>query len=260
VDLKLKDKIALVTGGSRGLGKAICLALAAEGARVAVNYYRNAAKGVDLVGEADAVVDQIARDYGTEALAAPADVAVEADSLTMLRLIEQRMGPLDVLVNNAAALGSGPITQYTTEEWNYIFQVNVTGAFVLCREFVRRLRESNRTGRIVNIASQAAFLGSTSGHMPYDASKGAVVSLTRALAREVAPRGIGVNAVAPGMIRTEMVAQRLAADEDKYLARIPLHRIATCEEVAAVVVFLASDAASYMTGTTVDVTGGMMMR
>jgi 3-oxoacyl-[acyl-carrier protein] reductase len=260
MDLHLKDKVALVTGGSRGLGRAICLALAAEGAKVAVNYFRNAEKGVDLADEADAVVRQITETCGTEAMAVPADLANEDDIHEMYRLIEERFPQVDILVNNAAALGSGPITSYTQEQWNYIFQVNVTGAFIASRELVRRLLARGRTGRIVNIVSQAAFLGSTSGHLPYDCSKGAMVSFTRALARELAPKGIHVNAVAPGMIRTEMVAARLAEHKDEYLARIPLGRIASPEEVAGIVAFLASDAAGYMTGTTLDVTGGMMMR
>jgi len=260
MDLGLKDKTALVTGASSGLGKAICLGLAAEGAKVAVNYFRNESKGVDLVADADRVVRQIADDFGAEAFAVPGDLTSEDDIHEMLRRIDERFGPVDVLVNNAAALGSGPITGYTKQEWDYIFQVNVTGAFVLTREVVRRMLDDARAGKIVNIVSQAAFLGSTSGHLPYDCSKGAMVSFTRAVAREVAPKGINVNAVAPGMIRTEMVAQRLAADEEKYLSRIPLHRIAMPADIADAVVFLASERASYMTGTTLDLTGGMMMR
>jgi 3-oxoacyl-[acyl-carrier protein] reductase len=146
------------------------------------------------------------------------------------------------------------------EEWEKTFRVNVTGAFVACQEHVRRLLETGRRGKIVNLVSQAAFLGSTSGHLPYDSSKGALVSMTRAVAREVAAKGINVNAVAPGMVRTEMVADKLAANLDKYLSRIPLNRIAEPEDVANAVVFLASAAADYMTGTTLDLTGGLLMR
>jgi 3-oxoacyl-[acyl-carrier protein] reductase len=125
---------------------------------------------------------------------------------------------------------------------------------------VRRALAARRGGRIVNVASVAAFRGSTTGHAPYDASKGGIVSLTVSLAREVAPHGIAVNAVAPGMMLTEMTAATLAANEEKYLARIPLRRIGDPAEIAHVVTFLASGRASYMTGATVDVSGGMLMR
>jgi 3-oxoacyl-[acyl-carrier protein] reductase len=177
----------------------------------------------------------------------------------MYEQVTETLGPVDILVNNAAYLPKGPITGYTEEEWNYTFQVNMTGVFVASRELVRRLLEANRPGKIVNISSQAAFRGSTSGHLPYDSSKGAIVSFTRALALEVSKDGINVNAVAPGMIKTEMVAKLWEERKDKYLARMPINRIALPSEIADVVVFLASDAASYITGATIDVSGGMMM-
>jgi 3-oxoacyl-[acyl-carrier protein] reductase len=253
MNLNLTDKTALVTGGSRGLGRAICLALAAEGARVVVNYRQNAEK-------AAAVAEEIRRTFGTPAVAIGGDVGREADVLAMFRRIDEEFGPADILVNNAAHCPRGPITETSEAEWTRTLQANMTGPFLASREFVRRVLAAGRTGRIVNVASVAAFRGSTSGHLSYDASKGGLVSFTVALARELAPKGIAVNAVAPGMIRTEMVEAVLRANEAKYLSRIPLGRIADPPEIARVVVFLASDAASYMTGATVDVSGGMLMR
>ena len=253
MELNLKDKVALVTGGSHGLGTAICQGLAAEGAIIGVNYRQSREK-------AEAVVNQLKGAYHVEAIPVPGDMAQEEDIVTMFDILEREYSKIDILVNNAAFCPNGPITGYTKDEWEYTFQVNVTGIFVACRELVKRLLAAKRQGRVVNIVSQAAFRGSTSGHLPYDSSKGAIVSMTIALAREVAKQGIGVNAVAPGMVRTEMVAEIWRKNTEKYLSRIPLQRIAEPEEIANVVTFLASEASSYMTGATVDVSGGMMMR
>ena len=258
MDLNLYGKVAIITGASSGLGKAIAFMLAEEGAAIAVNYLQTADGKLDFTDEADAVVDEITN-TGGQALAVPADMSVEDDILAMFTRVEEQLGPVDILVNNAAYLPKGPITGYTQDEWNYTFQVNVTGMFIASRELVKRLLEDERPGKIVNIASLAAFMGSTSGHLPYDSSKGAMVSFTRALAREVSKNGINVNAVAPGMIKTEMVAKLWEERKDRYLARMPIGRIALPEEVASVAVFLASDAASYICGATIDVTGGMMM-
>lgn len=253
MDLHLRDKVALVTGASHGLGKAIALELAAEGARVAVNFRRDPAR-------ADAVVQEIREKYGVEALAVQADVGREPQVEAMFRTVVERFGRVDVLVNNAAICPTCPVKDMTAADWMETLQVNLTGTFFASRAMVRHLLATGRPGRIVNISSQAAFRGSTTDHAPYDASKGGIVSFTVALAREVAPYGICVNAVAPGMMFTEMTAKVLTENPDKYKARIPLGRIAEPSEVAKVVVFLASDAASYMTGATVDVSGGMLMR
>jgi len=253
MDLKLNDKVALVTGGWRGLGKAICLGLASEGANVAVNYPQGAE-------EAQALVAEIHSTYGVEALGVQADVSKEADVLDMFRLAEERFSRIDILINNAAVCPTCYVKDMTEREWTHTLEVNLTGTFLACREMVRRLLAAGRPGRIVNVSSAAAFLGSTTGHAPYDASKGGMVSFTVSLAREVASYGIAVNAVAPGMILTDMTAKTLKANEEKYLARIPLRRVADATEVADVVVFLASERASYMTGATVDVSGGMLMR
>ncbi|MHC4265471.1 MAG: SDR family NAD(P)-dependent oxidoreductase [Planctomycetota bacterium] len=260
MDLNLKDKVAIVTGGSSGLGKAICLDLAEEGAKVAVSYYRNTEKGIDFVDDAKGVVQEIQDSYGVDSTAAGCDVSVESDVAAMFDEVEKGLGQVDILVNNAALCPTCQVHEMTEQMWSDTIQTNLTGTFFTSKQLVKRLLESEQEGKIVNIVSQAAFRGSTTGHAPYDASKGGIVSFTIALAREVAQKGINVNAVAPGMIRTEMVAKVLAANEEKYLSRIPLHRIATPREVADVVVFLASERARYMTGATVDVTGGMLMR
>jgi 3-oxoacyl-[acyl-carrier protein] reductase len=253
MDLQLKEKVALVTGGSRGIGAAICEGLAAEGARVAVNYAQSADK-------AQAVAARLTAVHRVTAIAVHGDLASQQQIQAMFDAVERELGPVDVLVNNAAYCPSGPIESYTVEQWEKTFRINVTGAFVCSQEHVRRLRARSSRGKIVNIASQAAFLGSTSGHLPYDASKGAMVSMTRSIAREVARDGINVNAVAPGMVRTEMVAAVLSKKMEFYLSRIPLGRIAEPADVANAVCFLASEAASYITGATLDLTGGLLMR
>jgi 3-oxoacyl-[acyl-carrier protein] reductase len=252
MDLGLKNKVALVTGASHGLGKAIALGLAAEGARVAVNYHRNPEK-------AEATVRELRERPGVEAIAVLADVAVEADVVRMFDEAEAKLGPLDVLVNNAAIAPACPTAEMKLDDWLRTLQINVTGTFLCCREMVRRLRGAKRIGRIVNISSQAAFRGSQSGKTAYDASKGAIIAFTISLAREMAPHGIAVNCVAPGLMYTEMLKELIDANREKFESRVPLHRVGTVEEVASVVVFLASERASYMTGATVDVSGGLAM-
>ena len=253
MDLDLKDKVVVVTGGSRGIGKAICRVFAAEGSMVAINYLRNKEM-------AETLAKEIKTDYGTKAIAIFADISKETDVIEMIKQVEASFGPIDILINNAAYCPSGPITSYTHEEWNKTFAINVNGMFVASRELVSRWLTEKRKACIINIASQAAFRGSTTGHLPYDSSKGAMVSFTIGLAREVAKQGIRVNAVAPGLVRTEMVAKTWEKKKDKYLERIPIYRIAEPGEIANVVIFLASGAASYITGATIDVSGGMMMR
>jgi 3-oxoacyl-[acyl-carrier protein] reductase len=250
MDLKLKDKVVLVTGGGRGLGRTICQLFAAEGARVAA---------CDLE-KPQAVAEQLARTYGVQALAVQADVTSEAAVSAMFDNVEKTLGPVDALVNNAAiAPNGGPMTKITEQEWSRTFQVNMGGTFLCSRELVRRLLAAKRTGRIVSISSQAAFRGSESGKLAYDASKGAIVSFTIALAREMAPHGINVNCVAPGLMRTELMAALIDADPEKFNRRVPLQRVGKTEEIGSVVVFLCSERAGYMTGATVDVSGGLAM-
>ncbi len=260
MDLSLNDKVALVTGGSRGLGRAICLGLAAEGAKVAINYYRDLARGIDLRPEAEEMVKVIRAAYGVAAVPVAGDVSREDDVSAMFLTAEAELGPIDIVVNNAGIWPTAYVKDITAAQWNQVIAVNLNGPFFTCREAVRRWLASGRKGSIVNITSQAAFHGSTTGHAHYAASKAGLVTFTVSLAREVAPQGIRVNCVAPGMMATEMAREALDKGVEEYLKRIPLRRVADASEVAHVVVFLASDRAGYMTGATVDVTGGMLMR
>jgi len=252
MDLHLHDKVALVTGGSRGLGRAIVLALATEGARVAVNYHR----GRD---EAEALAAEITA-RGGKALALGADVADATAIGQLFDTTEQTLGPIDVLVNNAGIWPKSTVCETTEAEWDRVMAVNLKGPFLACREAVRRWLAAGRGGRIVNITSPAAFLGATTGHAHYAASKAGLVSFTVSLAREVAAQGIYVNAVAPGMMATDMAQDALQTNLQHYLSRIPLARIAEPDEVASVVAMLASDRSSYTTGATLDVSGGMLLR
>jgi len=252
MDLNLKDKVALVTGGSYGLGEAICRSFAAEGAKVAINYRRRAEC-------AEAVARDIEAEYGTETMTVHADLSKEDDVVKMFQQVDERWGQIDVLINNAAYCPTCQVADMAEDTWSYTLQVNLTGTFLCCREFVKRLRNADRGGRIVNISSQAAFRGSTTGHAPYDTSKGGLISFTVSLAREVSENNIAVNCVAPGIMETEMMAPALEKNRQKYIDRIPLKRIGKPGEIADVVVFLASDRASYMTGATVDVSAGLAM-
>jgi 3-oxoacyl-[acyl-carrier protein] reductase len=251
MNLGLKNKVALVTGGSRGLGRAICHALAEEGARVAVNFAHT---------DPSAWVAQLRRRFRVKAVALQADVSKGDEVRALFDDVERELGPLDVLVNNAGSWPKALVKDMSEEEWNNGLTANLTCHFLACREAVRRWLATGRKGKIVNVTSQAAYYGSTTGHAHYAAAKAALANLTISLAREMAPYGILVNAVAPGFMQTDMVARAWAKNRKRYLARIPLGRIADPSEMAAVVAFLASDKASYMTGSTVHVNGGMEMR
>lgn len=253
MDLHLDGKVALVTGGARGLGRAICRGLAAEGARVMINYRQDAAGARNVAAE-------ITTQFTVQAECVAGDVSSTADVVRMFDHCQAELGLPDILINNAGIWPQAFVPDLTEEAWDRTLAVNLKGAFLTCREAVRRWLAAARGGRIVNVSSPAAFLGSTTGHADYAASKAGLVNLTVSLAREVAPRGIYVNAVAPGMMYTDMAQAALQADEAQYLRRIPLGRISQPEEVAHMIVFLASDRASYTTGATIDISGGMLMR
>ena len=252
MDLGLKDKVVLVTGGYRGLGKAICRCLAGEGAKVGINHRRSPQ-------EAESLIHELQAEFGAQAAALVGDVSKEHDVVSLFDQAEQKLGPVDGLVNNAAYCPVDPTVDLTLEEFRRALDVNMTGTFLCSREMVRRLLASGRHGKIVNISSQAAFRGSQSGKTAYDSSKAGIVGFTISLGLEMAKHGINVNCVAPGLMYTEMIAEAVDANPDKYNKRVPLGRMGQTREIADVAVFLCSDRASYMTGATVDVSGGLAM-
>ena len=237
----------LVTGASRGIGAAIARLAAAAGYTVVVNY----AASADV---ARALANQI----GNDSFAVQSDVADESDVLAMFAQIDERCGRLDVLVNNAGIAGSyGTLDTYTAESMERLWAVNLTGPFLCAREAANRMRaEGGGGGSIINISSKAAVLGGTNEWVHYAASKGGIDTMTTGLAKELAPHGIRVNAVRPGLIESDFHLHATPGRVDRMLPSIPMQRVGTADEVAEVVVWLASPAASYVTGAFIDVAGG----
>jgi len=243
---------ALVTGGTRGIGRATAEALARAGAAVAINYAR-----VEDEPEAAAALASL-RALGAMAHAVRADVAdAEAVSRLFAEVRDVLGGPVGVLVNNAAVTQDGLLMMLAESAWDRVLDVNLKGAYLCARAALRGMI-AGRAGRIVNVVSPAAFFGKE-GASNYAAAKGGLVALTKSLAREVARHGITVNAVSPGFVDTQLVAELGETARQEVLRQIPLGRFARPEEIAAVVAFLASPAASYLTGTTVHVDGGLTM-
>ena len=244
----LQDRVALVTGASQGIGRATTLALASAGAKVAA-----AARNVEKLA---AVVAKIAA-AGSEALAVPMDVADAEEVKAGFKQALERFGKLDILVNNAAITRDGLAVRMKPDDWEAVLRTNLTGAH-LCMQQALGTMLRQRYGRIINVTSVVARSGNA-GQANYVAAKAGLIGLTKAIAVEVASRNITVNAVAPGFIATPMTDPLPQKVKDETVARIPLGRMGTDAEVAAAIVFLASEEAGYITGHVLDVNGGIYM-
>jgi 3-oxoacyl-[acyl-carrier protein] reductase len=249
--MQLKDQVALVTGGSRGIGKAIVQALAKEGAKVAFVYRGSQAA-------AEALAQEITASGGT-VLAIQADVAQADAAQKVADQVLEAWGRIDILVNNAGVIRDGLFIRMDPTDWQTVLDTNLTGTFSFCKAVASQMALKQRAGRIINISSVAAS-HVNAGQCNYSASKGAVNSFTRALAVELGSRNVTVNAVAPGFIETDMSeAVRNKAGDFIQKKLIPARRLGKPEDIAAVVVFLASPGAAYITGQVITVDGGLSL-
>lgn len=243
-------KRALVTGGSRGIGRAVCLALAARGMRVAVNYAGNAAA-------AEEVVQACLQQGAPDAFAVQADVSDAEQVRALVAAVSERWGGVDVLVNNAGITRDGLMMRMSEQDFDAVLATNLKGAFA-CMQAVMRPMMKQRWGRIVNLSSVVGLRGNL-GQANYAASKAGLIGMSKSAAKELASRGITVNCVAPGFIETDMTAVLPESVRTALLGQIPLARLGAAEEVAEAVAFLASPEAAYITGQVLCVDGGMAM-
>ncbi|NQS90369.1 3-oxoacyl-[acyl-carrier-protein] reductase [Patescibacteria group bacterium] len=245
--MKLKNKVAIVTGGARGIGKAICLQLAKEGAKIVI---------FDLMDELALKVAEEIRKKGGECLAIPMDVTSICSVEQAVEKVIDKFKRVDILVNNAGITKDKLILRMKEEDWDKVIQVNLKGAFN-CLKVVLKFMSRQRYGRIVNISSVIGLRGNV-GQANYAASKAGLIALTKSAAKEFARRGITVNAIAPGFIQTSMTQKLLSIRKD-LLNQIPLGRVGKPEEVAGLVSYLVSEDVAYITGETVRIDGGMSM-
>ena len=244
----MTSRVAFVTGGTGGIGTAICRELANQGHRVVTNY-RNEEKAKAWQAEQKAA--------GFDIAIVPGDVSDVDSSAAMVKQIEETVGPVEILVNNAGITRDNLLMRMKSDEWDSVLNTNLTSVYRMSKACLRAMMKA-KTGRIINIASVVGASGNA-GQTNYSAAKAGMFGFTKSLAQEVGSRGITVNAVAPGFIDTDMTRELPDAQRDALLGSIPLGRLGKPEEIASVVVFLASEAAAYVTGETIHVNGGMYM-
>jgi len=245
----LENKVALVTGASGGIGKAVALALAAQGADIAINYSGNAEAAQGVKAEVEKM--------GRKAFTVKANVASSQDVEEMVKNVLEQFGKIDILVNNAGITRDNLLMRMKEEDWDAVLETNLKGIF-LCTKSVAKPMMKQRSGKIINIASVSGQMGNA-GQANYSAAKAGVIGFTKTVARELAARNITSNAVAPGFIATKMTDVLPDDVKENILKQVPLGRLGTPEEVAQAVVFLASPAADYITGQVISVNGGMFM-
>lgn len=250
MDLALQHKCALVTGGSRGIGRAIAAQLAAEGASVAIGYRAQEQAAASLA-------QQITEAGGT-AMTVQGDVSIAADVQAIAQGVEREWGPIEILVNNAGIARDGLLARMAQGDWQAVIDTNLTSAFLLSKAVLRKMMR-RRWGRIINISSIAGLAGNA-GQANYAAAKAGLIGLTRSLAKEVAVRNVTVNAVAPGFVETDMTQDLRPEWKEQVLSATPMGRFGLPGDVAAIVAFLASPVASYITGQIISVDGGLAMR
>ena len=245
--MSLKNKIALITGGSRGIGREIALELAKTGVDIAITYVNNLEK-------AALVIEEIIG-YGVKAIAIQGNVSIEEDVNNMMKTIEKELGSVDILVNNAGVTKDNLLIRMKSDEWDEVMDVNLKGTF-LCTKAVSRGMMKKRYGKIINITSVVGIIGNA-GQGNYSASKAGVIGFTKSMAKELASRGIRVNAIAPGFIQTDMTESLNDEIKDSMLNAIPLNSFGSPKDIANLVIFLASENSDYITGQVINVDGGM---
>ena len=244
----LSDKVAIVTGASRGIGRSIALALASQGAKVVASA-RNAEALAELIAKI--------KSQGGDALAVVGDVAVEDDANNLVKKAVEAYGQVDIFINNAGITRDGLLLRMKNADWDAVLDTNLKGAF-LCTRAVAKVMSKQRSGRIINISSVVGEMGNA-GQANYCASKAGLLGLTKSVARELARRNVTVNAITPGFITTEMTEDMTEKAQETMTEQIPLGRPGSAEDVANAVIFLASEQSAYITGQVLGVNGGMYM-